>query len=365
MSADHDADRRAPPVDLVGLVIFVVLAVALSLLPGIRGTTLSTLITLPIMLFAPGYVVVAVLFPAASSHAGESAPDVDETTTDLGSRGMSGSKRAALSFGASLAIVVATDLILSLIPGASRLVSTVAPIGALTLALAYLAARRRTALDPSDRLHIPYERWIERARSTLLEPDTRTDLALNILVVVSVILALGSVGYAVGAPRQAGTFSEFYILTEDESGELVADDYPTEFTAGESQQLIVGVGNYEYETVTYTVVSELQRVRIEDNSTRVLEVEPLEQFSSTVPHNKSWHYRHRFTPTMTGERLRLTYMLYRGDLPAEPTTDNAYREVHLWVNVTAPTNGTAEPSVRPEGLSPAVASTTREPRTTA
>jgi uncharacterized membrane protein len=164
-----------------------------------------------------------------------------------------------------------------------------------------------------------------------------------------VLLALGSVGYAVGVPRQAGTFSEFYLLTEDENGDFVAADYPTEFVAGESRQLIVGVGNYEYETVTYTVVSELQRVRVENDTTRVLEAESLERFSSTVPHNETWHYRHRITPTMTGDRLRLTYLLYRSNPPATPTADNAYREVHLWVNVTAPgaANGTVESRLRP------------------
>jgi uncharacterized membrane protein len=36
-----------------------------------------------------------------------------------------------------------------------------------------------------------------------------------------------------------------------------------------------------------------------------------------------------------GERLRLIYLLYRGDAPAAPSTATAYREVHLWVNVTA------------------------------
>jgi uncharacterized membrane protein len=41
------------------------------------------------------------------------------------------------------------------------------------------------------------------------------------------------------------------------------------------------------------------------------------------------------TPELTGDRMRLTYMLYRGAPPATPTTDNAYRELHLWVNVSS------------------------------
>jgi uncharacterized membrane protein len=39
-------------------------------------------------------------------------------------------------------------------------------------------------------------------------------------------------------------------------------------------------------------------------------------------------------PTTTGERLRLAFLLYRGEPPADPAVETAYRETHLWVNVT-------------------------------
>jgi uncharacterized membrane protein len=73
-----------------------------------------------------------------------------------------------------------------------------------------------------------------------------------------------------------------------------------------------------------------------NNTTTVLERERLRQFRPRVTHNGTWHRPHTVTPTLTGERLRLTYLLYRGESPATPTVGNAYREVHLWVNVTAP-----------------------------
>jgi len=40
------------------------------------------------------------------------------------------------------------------------------------------------------------------------------------------------------------------------------------------------------------------------------------------------------TPTMTGRWLRLTYLLCTDEVPAEPSIESAYREVHLWVNVS-------------------------------
>jgi hypothetical protein len=35
--------------------------------------------------------------------------------------------------------------------------------------------------------------------------------------------------------------------------------------------------------------------------------------------------------------------LYRGQPPADPTVENAYREVHLWVNVSAPSAAIGQP----------------------
>jgi uncharacterized membrane protein len=177
-----------------------------------------------------------------------------------------------------------------------------------------------------------------------LEPDTRLDGALNVLLVASVLLAVGSVAYAVAVPPQGEQFSEFYLLTENEDGELVADGYPTEFVRGESAPVVVGIGNNEYESTEYSVIVELQAVEAVDgnltaggpnstNETRVVDRERLGELSATVDHNETWQETHDLSPTMTGQNLRVQYLLYRGEPPAEPTRGNAYRSLHLWVDV--------------------------------
>jgi uncharacterized membrane protein len=155
-------------------------------------------------------------------------------------------------------------------------------------------------------------------------------------LVASILLAAGSVGYAVAVPQQGESFTEFYLLTETDDGELVADEYPTEFTAGDPRPLVVGIGNNEHEEVQYSVIVELHRVETSNNSTTVIEREPLTRFNPTVTANTTWQQPHTVAPTMTGERLRLTYFLYRDAPPQDPTMDSAYRELHLWVNVSAP-----------------------------
>jgi uncharacterized membrane protein len=335
---------RELPADLAAVVTLVVLTNLAALLPVVGETPLRVVLGLPFVLFVPGYAFIAALFPEADG--GETAVEEGNanagataaTNADPASRreGIDGIERVALSFGLSIAVVPLIGLVLNFTPWGIRLVPVLAGVSGFTLVATAVAARRRRALPPDERFRVPYRDWLAVVRAELFDPDTRTDAVLNVLLAVSVVLALGSVGYAVAVPKPGESFTELYLLTETDDDELVADDYPTEFTAGESRSLVVGIGNQEHETVRYTVVVTLQRVRVENSSTTVLEGEQLHRFQPRVEHNETWHRSHAVTPAMTGERLRLTYLLYRGDSPGAPTTGNAYREVHLWVNVTAP-----------------------------
>jgi len=194
---------------------------------------------------------------------------------------------------------------------------------------------RRRALPEDERFRIPYQAWLDSGRAELFEPDSRLDAVLNVLLVCAILLAVGSVAYAVAVPPQGEMFTEFYLLNESEDGELVAANYPTEFVVGESQPVVVGIGNHEGESVEYTVVVQLQEVETQGNETVVLEREELDRFSSpAIGDNETWQRTHNILPTTTGEQLRLQYLLYRGDAPDSPTAETAYRDLHLWVNVT-------------------------------
>lgn len=333
---------RRLPADLAAVVVAVLLTILAVFLPGVSETPLRVIFGLPFVLFIPGYAFIAALFPEAgespevNEEGGDDGDvsDIDEAPTDRS--GIDGIERVALSFGLSIAIVPLIGLVLNFTPWGIRLVPIMVSVSLFTLVSTAVAARRRWALDPEERFVVPWREWLQVARSELLEPETKTDGALNVLLALSVILAVASVGYAVAVPKEGEAFTEFYILTENEDGELVADDYPTEFTQGEGQSLVVGIGNHEQQPMNYTVVIELQEVQIQNNSTTVLEEEELRRFRTQVAHNETWHLQHNVTPTMTGERLRLTYLLYKGEPPASPTVENSYRELHLWVNVSAP-----------------------------
>ncbi|QCC47236.1 DUF1616 domain-containing protein [Halobellus limi] len=329
---------RTLPADLAAVLTLVGLQLLVTLTPVLNETPLRVVLGLPFVLFVPGYALIAALFPERGSTA-EERTDTDGTDdpdgTARGESGIDGIERVALSFGTSIAVVPLLGLVLNFTPWGIRLVPILVAVSGFTVAAVAVGSARRKALPEDERFAVPYDRWYRAATEELFHPDSRADAALNVLLVVSVLLATASVGYAVAVPKTGESFSELYLLTENDEGELVADGYPEELVEGEPASLVVGVGNQEHQPTNYTVVVALQRVEVANNSTTVLEEDRLRTFSPRVAHNETWHRPHRIEPTMTGERLRLTYLLYKGAPPASPSVENAYREVHLWVTVRA------------------------------
>jgi len=323
---------RDLPADLAFVVVVLVATNAAVFLPWISESPVRLALGLPLVLFLPGYAVVATLFP----EEGESPVTADEDSNSTSGRaGIDGIERIALSFGLSIAVVPLVGLVLNFTPWGIQLVPIMVSLSGLTLGLIALAAKRRWALAETERFTVPYRTWLADGRQEMFEPDTRADAALNVLLATSVLLAVGSVGYAVAVPEQGGAFTEFYLLTETDDGDLVADDYPTTLTVGESEPLVIGIGNQEHESREYTVVAELQQVTVENNRTIVESEQQVGQFQSpTLEHNETWHHRYEIQPPTTGERLRLVFLLYNGTAPSDPSITNAYRETHLWVNVS-------------------------------
>jgi len=328
------------PVDLILVAGFTILTCVLVSVPTLDRTVVGVLFGIPFVLFIPGYALVAALFPETNARS-----DGDETRTEAESeavarasnwaaRRIDGFERLVLSLGTSIAVVPLVALLLNFMPFGVRPAPVLFSVGGVTIICAVIGAVRRRRLPPEERLFIPYRRWLGNARSVAFGPRARGDRLATIAVVLAVVLTLGSVAYTAAVPRGGETFSEFYLVTENEDGEFVAADYPTEFTRGGREQLYVGIENRERRPANYTVIVQLQRVRTGNGSARVTSERDLHRFEVRLAHNESWRRQHAVAPRMTGERLRLTYLLYRGEPPADPRIGNAYREVHIWIDVS-------------------------------
>ena len=337
---------RRLPADLAAVLVFTALVNVAVFAPLLRETVLRVPLGLLFVLFLPGYAFIAALFPeAGESPTADGEPDTDgedDAFWNVSNRsGIDGIERVALSFGLSIAIVPLIGLVLNFTPWGIRLTPIMLAVSSFTVVATVAAAVRRWQLPEDERFQVPYRAWLEAGRSELLEPETRTDGVLNVLLVLSILLAVGTLTFAIVVPPEGEQFSAVYILTEDDDGELVADNYPTEFELGENHDLIVGIDNHEHRTAKYTVVALEQQVEQEGNETVVTEQRELDRFETELAHNETAHHEYDLEPTMVGEDVRIVWLLYPDEVPDDPSMENTEYHVHLWVDVEEPTNENA------------------------
>lgn len=323
---------RQLPVDLFLVLLATGLVNAVVFLPGLNGTPLRTVFGLMFVILIPGYALVSALFPEAdqSVFREQSSDDYSEVATDRWD--ISGVERAALSLGLSVAVVPLIGLGLNFTPWGIQLVPIMIGVSAFTVAATVVAVRRRLALSPDERFQIwlfPYRAWVQKIQ----KPETRLGAFLNLTLLMGILLAAGSVGFVLATPSPADTTTGFYLMTENETGDLIAANYPEEMTVGEPETLVMGIENNEHERTEYTVIVQLQEVEQSEEGVRIVRRQEVDRFERVLARGETWRHPHRITPGTEGEGLRLQYLLYRGDVPDTATTETAYRSLHLWVDV--------------------------------
>lgn len=320
----------ALPGDLVFTAAFSVFAAVVYSVPSFADAPWLPLVGLPVLLFVPGYTLVAVAFPTA---------DNATTRTRFALVGLGGTRRrtvdlterVALSFGMSLAFLPPVAL-LGWTVGMSPMDAPLA-LAALGFVGSVVGAVRRVRLPAAERFTVPYGDWLD----SLVVGFGRGRLSgrlLNLLLALSVLFAGATIGYAFVVPNSAESYSSLYLVTENDAGELVAAGYPSEFTLGETQTLVVGIQNEEAARTSYTVVTELQRVQAAGDQVSVVEEQELDRFEVTLESGERWEAERGITPGLVGDDLRVQYLLYTGTAPADAQADSAYRTAHIWISVS-------------------------------
>lgn len=139
------------------------------------------------------------------------------------------------------------------------------------------------------------------------------DKILTYVLLAALIICIGGVVYIIVTPQEGEHFTEFYILG---SGGKAAD-YPTDLIQGETGRVIIGVVNHEWEEENYSLVLELEN----DSINRVDNI--------VLNHGENWINEVTFQPQITGENLKLQFLLYRSD------NLEVYGDLHLWIDVTS------------------------------
>ncbi|AUV82741.1 hypothetical protein C2R22_14720 [Salinigranum rubrum] len=277
---------------------------------------------------APGYALTTLLYATREQVPTDRTPGTESDRSSVGAR-LSGSGRVVLSLALSVALVALAGLVMSALELPYEVRPLLGAVNAVVVLLFAAGALRRWRAPPSTRYTLP----VGKLNPGRLAGSSSTETVLNVGLAVAVILGVGSVGYAIAAPVDGTTYTGARLLTEADNGELQAGGYKTQFAQGESAQYVLELENREEVTADYSVVVELQQFD-EDQETVNVKSE-VTRLNRTVEAGETVRIRHSIEPNMVGSNLRLTYLVYRGSPPENPTVENAYRHLTLWVDVSA------------------------------
>jgi uncharacterized membrane protein len=302
--------------DLLFIAIWMIATICCIYIPVLNHSFLRVIFALPMILFIPGYVLIATLFP-----------DKDE---------LDGLERLALSFGLSIAIVPLIGLVLNYTPWGIRLDPIVISLVAFTTVMILIAQYRRSLLPPEQRFVVPFRGMITGVTGDLFDVgQSRINRALSIILIIAIIAIVGTTIYVLAVPKEGEKFTEFYILGPGGK----AADYPTRFPVGDEQSLIIGIGNHEYRNVTYTVETILLNQTFDPatNTSVISAYVPLDSFTATLVHNETREYPYNFSVN-DQQYNQLHFLLFNESVPSEIFTGSerfnaSYRDLHLWITV--------------------------------
>jgi uncharacterized membrane protein len=287
--------QKKSPLDLLIMLTLTVLALMVIFTPGLSNTFVGSIFVIPMILFIPGYVLMAALFPKKD--------DLEFI------------ERIALSFGSSMAAALLIGLPLKFTLG-----TTSFPIlytfylyilCTFTLAFIFIAAYRRKNLHDEERFSVPFPNMYEDVNHEIsLHKNSMERISTGILIFL-MFFAISTVYFVITAPKPGERFTEFYVL--DPAGK--ADNYTTELKYNVPSEILVGVVNHEYSSVNYTVQVALGNEVLTDT-----------WFS--LNHNETWEKNVTFVPDKIGTDMRLEFWLFKEDNFTAP-----YRELYLLVSV--------------------------------
>ena len=314
------------PIDLLGVAGVALVAIVLLAVVEITSPVVRVVVGVPLLFLAPGYATVSILFPRASAL---------ESTDDrqfLGqTRTVSDGERLALAFGLSVALLPMIGLTMVAATVALTGPAIVTTVGMFVLGGVLVAALRRGRVPAGERYSLRFGRKLSRLWGAIVGGSV-VHTAVNVVLVVSMLVALTSVGYAFVSPQQGEQYTSLELLSEDDSGEYVASDYPTELEPGEPVELTVAVENQEGADTDYTAV--VQEQWVDDGD--VIDRTTHDDTSLAVSDDETVHADLEVTPEAESGTVRVAVLLYDGSPPEEPTTDNAYRYAYVWVDIDEP-----------------------------
>lgn len=276
-------------IDLLLVVLVTILCIIFVLTPVLNDTVFRILFDLVFILVAPGYSLIASLFPKKDD--------------------LKIIERITLSLGLSIAVTSLIGFLLNYTPFGIRLEPILLCLSVFTILMGIIAYTRRCKLLEDERFSVNFKYHFNRIVESLKQ-ESGKDRILSIVLVISMIFAVAATAYVIVVPK-GEKFTEFYILGPNG----MASDYPTNLTAGEIGNVTVGIENHEYSTVNYEMVIKLNNQTINDTNI-------------TLSNNQTYLEPFTFTPYSYGQNQGLEFLLYK-----LPDNNTIYRSLHMWLNI--------------------------------
>lgn len=282
------------PSDLLLVAGLVILTDIFVLVPVLSESFIRTALGLPLLLFLPGYALIAMLFPEKG--------------------GLEGMERIALSIAMSVSVVPLIGLALGQTSWGIHEVPLLTSFSGFTLTMLVIAYIRRRRL-PADRVFEVSFRTLAFTLISGAEPRSKTEKSLKIILALFFLILIGTGAYVVLVPQEKNPYTEFYILGTNG----MANNYTTQYIQGETGNYTIGIANHEYKTMNYTI-----EVRLENKSLHL--PENLQHIK--LAHNTTLEEPLKITPPFEGKNMKLEFLLFN-----ETEKNVPYKDLRLWINV--------------------------------
>jgi|GEM_PF-743345 len=325
------------PIDIILCIAWSTLLLPIVLLD--KEGIIRIILSLPVIFFVPGYLLVLSLFPLKKNNS-------NITTIE----------RITLSIGLSIAVVPLIGFILNYTPWGLRLEPILLSIFIFVIGFGIISLLKWYKTMPNERVTLSLN-------LSLSKSEFKIDKILTIMVIISIILVISLSIYIVMNPQRSKPFTEFYLfgptlISERADGYIINQTYSTNLTRGLNYSVKLEIDNHEYKTVNYTIdiwlFNQSTNNNLSEYGTVVHNMWFLDKITTTLEHSDidvekpvihQWEYDYSFdffTMNKTGQ-FKLVFLLFTNstanftknkDYKNQNTgIENFYRELYLWVEI--------------------------------
>jgi len=308
--------RQEIPADLILVVVWLTASIAAIYLPFLNETPVRVVLAIPVILFLPGYCLLAALFPKNG--------DMDLMP------------RMVLSSGLSIALVPLIGLGLNFTSWGIRRDPIVISLTLFTLVMIIVTLYQRATLPSEERFRMPLSEIAGAFQKEFLtKGGKRGNQILNAALAVAILITIITAVYVLTVPREGEQFTEFFILGENRT----TANYPDKIIPGQDYPMYVGIANHEYGDITYTIETWMVLTEFDNvtNSSYILAMDPNNRVQLTLVHNQTVIIPYNLSAQKSGynrvEFLLFKDIVYGPEITGTDRISASYRDLHLKVTV--------------------------------